>query len=75
MTATAKQKAVLAETGASHVSLHNFLGLHTDPSGGSADSMTLCMCHMADDRVVVDCLRERIPPLVPMIVCASSVTR
>ena len=28
MTGTAKQKAVLAETGASHVSLHNFFGLH-----------------------------------------------
>jgi DNA topoisomerase VI subunit B len=28
MTATAKQKEVLAETGASHVSLHSFFGLH-----------------------------------------------
>ena len=28
LTATAKQKLVLAETGASHVSLHNFFGLH-----------------------------------------------
>ena len=28
MTGTAKQKLVLAETGASHVSLHNFFGLH-----------------------------------------------
>ena len=28
MTGTAKQKIVLAETGASHVSLHNFFGLH-----------------------------------------------
>ena len=28
MTGTAKQKAVLAETGASHVSLHSFFGLH-----------------------------------------------
>ena len=28
MTGTAKQKVVLAETGASHVSLHNFFGLH-----------------------------------------------
>ena len=28
MTATAKQKLVLAETGASHVSLHNYFGLH-----------------------------------------------
>jgi DNA topoisomerase VI subunit B len=28
MTGTAKQKLVLAETGASHVSLHNYFGLH-----------------------------------------------
>ncbi len=28
MTGTAKQKKVLAETGASHVSLHNFFGIH-----------------------------------------------
>jgi hypothetical protein len=28
MTGTAKQKAVLAETGASHVSLHSFFGIH-----------------------------------------------
>ena len=28
MSGTAKQKAVLAETGASHVALHNFFGLH-----------------------------------------------
>ena len=28
MTATAKRKLVLAETGASHVSLHNYFGLH-----------------------------------------------
>ena len=28
MTATAKQKLVLAETGASHVSLHNYFGIH-----------------------------------------------
>jgi DNA topoisomerase VI subunit B len=28
MSSTAKQKEVLAETGASHVSLHNFFGLH-----------------------------------------------
>jgi hypothetical protein len=28
MTGTAKQKQVLAETGASHVSLHSFFGIH-----------------------------------------------
>jgi Histidine kinase-, DNA gyrase B-, and HSP90-like ATPase len=32
-TGTAKQKAVLAETGASHVSLHNFFGLHKANTG------------------------------------------
>jgi hypothetical protein len=36
MTGTAKQKAVLAETGASHVSLHNFFGLHKANTGNIA---------------------------------------
>src|SRR5438094_194207 len=33
-----------------------------DPSGGSADSMTLAVGHREDDIVVVDALRERRPP-------------
>jgi hypothetical protein len=36
-----------------------------DPSGGSADSMTLCICHREGDNVVVDALRERKPPFSP----------
>src|SRR6516225_9533197 len=33
----------------------------TDPSGGSSDSMTLAICHLSGDRVVLDALRERRP--------------
>jgi hypothetical protein len=38
-----------------------------DPSGGSADSMTLCVGHtdFARQTVVVDCLREVKPPFSP----------
>ena len=37
----------------------------TDPSGGSADSFTLAVCHREGDKVVVDCVRERRPPFSP----------
>jgi hypothetical protein len=36
-----------------------------DPSGGSADSMTLAIGHREKDVVVVDALRERKPPFSP----------
>ena len=36
-----------------------------DPSGGSADSMTLAIGHREDDVVVLDALRERRPPFSP----------
>jgi hypothetical protein len=36
-----------------------------DPSGGSADSMTLGIAHKEGERVIVDCLRERRPPFSP----------
>jgi hypothetical protein len=36
-----------------------------DPSGGSSDSMTLCVVHMQGDRVVVDAIRERRAPFSP----------
>ena len=36
-----------------------------DPSGGSQDSMTLAVGHREDDRVVIDCIRERKPPFSP----------
>jgi hypothetical protein len=40
-----------------------------DPSGGSADSMTLAIAHRDGDRVVIDCVRERRPPFSPQDVC------
>jgi hypothetical protein len=36
-----------------------------DPSGGSADSMTLAVGHKEGDVVVIDALRERKPPFSP----------
>jgi hypothetical protein len=36
-----------------------------DPSGGSSDSFTLAVGHRDGDRVVVDAVRERIPPFSP----------
>jgi hypothetical protein len=42
-----------------------------DPSGGSADSMTLAVGHREGDVVVVDALRERRPPFSPEAVVAE----
>ena len=42
-----------------------------DPSGGSADAMTLAIGHRQDDTVVIDCLRERKPPFSPDDVCGE----
>jgi hypothetical protein len=42
-----------------------------DPSGGSADSMTLAIGHREWDVVVVDALRERKPPFSPEAVVAE----
>jgi hypothetical protein len=36
-----------------------------DPSGGSSDSMTLGICHMENERVILDAIRERKPPFSP----------
>lgn len=36
-----------------------------DPSGGSADSMTLGIAHRDGERAVLDCVRERKPPFSP----------
>src|SRR5215475_8514774 len=36
-----------------------------DPSGGSADSFTLCVCHRDKDTAVVDLIRETRPPFSP----------
>jgi hypothetical protein len=45
-------------------------GIHyvafTDPSGGSADAMTLAVAHRdRDGRAIIDALRERRPPFAP----------
>ncbi len=37
----------------------------TDPSGGSADSFTLAICHREDERAVLDLIRETQPPFSP----------
>jgi hypothetical protein len=37
----------------------------TDPSGGSADSMTLAIAHRQGERGILDALRERKPPFSP----------
>lgn len=36
-----------------------------DPSGGSADSMTLAIAHASDGRAILDCVREVKPPFSP----------
>jgi hypothetical protein len=36
-----------------------------DPSGGSADSMTVAIAHKEGDRAILDCVRERRPPFSP----------
>jgi hypothetical protein len=36
-----------------------------DPSGGSADSMTLAITHREGDKVIVDAVREHRPPFSP----------
>lgn len=36
-----------------------------DPSGGSADSFTLAVAHLKDDRAIIDCLLEKKPPFSP----------
>jgi hypothetical protein len=42
-----------------------------DPSGGSSDSMTLCIAHrnVVERTVTIDCLREAKPPFSPEAVC------
>lgn len=36
-----------------------------DPSGGSRDSMTLAIGHDQEDRKILDCIREQVPPFSP----------
>jgi hypothetical protein len=42
-----------------------------DPSGGSAEAMTLAIGHRQGEMVVIDCLRERRPPFSPDDVAAE----
>jgi hypothetical protein len=42
-----------------------------DPSGGSADAMTLAISHSEQDRAVLDCVRIRKPPFDPNSVAAE----
>jgi hypothetical protein len=42
-----------------------------DPSGGSSDSMTLCVGHLRNDIAVVDAIRETKPPFSPESVVAD----
>jgi hypothetical protein len=46
-----------------------------DPSGGSADSMTLAVGHKEGDVVVIDAVRERKPPRAGAAVAAARPTR
>jgi len=39
-----------------------------DPSGGSADSMTLAIAHVGKDKLILDALREAVPPFSPELV-------
>ncbi len=43
---------------------HNYHAF-VDPSGGTADSMTLAVAHKEGDRIVVDAVHERKPPFSP----------
>jgi hypothetical protein len=45
-----------------------------DPSGGSADSMTLAIAHKVGDTAVLDCLREIKPPFNPESVVSEFCT-
>jgi Terminase large subunit, T4likevirus-type, N-terminal len=47
--------------------INYFAGI--DPSGGSSDSMTLAISHKdKNNRVILDCIRERRPPFSPVSV-------
>jgi len=51
----------------SGVAYHAFV----DPSGGSADSMTLAVGHGEGEAAILDCLRERRPPFSPEAVVSE----
>jgi hypothetical protein len=39
-----------------------------DPSGGRSDSMTLAICHAEGEKIILDRIEERVPPLDPQAV-------
>lgn len=41
-----------------------------DPSGGSSDSFTLAIAHKDSDSMILDAVRETLPPFSPEAVCA-----
>jgi hypothetical protein len=45
-----------------------------DPSGGSADSMSLAVCHREGERAILDAIREVKPPFSPESVVADFAT-
>jgi hypothetical protein len=45
-----------------------------DPSGGSADSMTMAVAHREADIIVIDAIRERKPPFSPEAVVSEFAT-
>jgi hypothetical protein len=51
--------------------LDEYYSAFVDPSGGSADSMTMAIGHREGDMVVIDALRERRPPFSPDDVAAE----
>jgi hypothetical protein len=52
------------------LAMHDYFGF-CDPSGGSADSMTLGIAHVEDNTVVLDCVVERRAPFSPDSVVAE----
>jgi len=63
------REAVEAAVIGGRFELPHIKGVHytafCDPSGGSADSMTLAIAHAEGERVILDCVRERKPPFSP----------
>lgn len=69
LAAFVSRDVVLRATDAGTIERPPANGLHyvafVDPSGGSADSMTLAIGHQQGDAVIVDALRERTAPFDP----------
>lgn len=69
------QEVIEACTIAGRHELPPAAGIHyhafVDPSGGSQDSMTMAIAHKEDDRIILDCVRERRPPFSPEAVAGE----